>query len=74
VAQLKVRRTVKADCLNNFLNNTKYDLDFAGYRDNQKRPLSEIFLTIVNKGYSGYFNEPSSGVGLKQGWGFNLTK
>jgi hypothetical protein len=53
-----------------------YDLDFAGYVDNQKRPLSEIFLTIVNKGYSGYFNEPAyvGGVGLKQGWGFNLTK
>jgi len=51
-----------------------YDLDFAGYIDNQKRPLSEIFLTIVNKGYSGYFNEPSFGIGLKQGWGFNLTK
>jgi hypothetical protein len=53
---------------------SKYDLDFAGYLDNQKRPLSEIFLTIVNKGYSGYFNEPSFGIGLKQGWGFNLTK
>lgn len=53
-----------------------YDLDFAGYIDNQKRPLSEIFLTIVNKGYSGYFNGPAyvGGVGLKQGWGFNLTK
>jgi hypothetical protein len=51
-----------------------YDLNFAGYLDNQKRPLSEIFLTIVNKGYSGYFNEPSFGVGLKQGWEFNLTK
>jgi hypothetical protein len=53
---------------------SKYDLDFAGYLDNQKRPLSEIFLTIVNKGYSGYFNEPSFGIGLKQGWSFNLTK
>jgi len=51
-----------------------YDLNFAGYLDNQKRPLSEIFLTIVNKGYSGYFNEPSFGVGLKQGWEFNLSK
>ena len=51
-----------------------YDLDLTGYSDNQKRPLSEIFLTIVNKGYSGYFNEPSFGVGLKQGWEFNLTK
>jgi len=51
-----------------------YDLNFAGYIDNQKRPLSEIFLTIINRGYSGYFNEPSNGVGVKQGWEFNLTK
>lgn len=51
-----------------------YDLDLAGYRDNQKRPLSELYLTIINKGYSGYFNEPSFGYGLKEGWEFNLTK
>ena len=53
---------------------SKYDLNFAGYIDNQKRPLSEIFLTIINKGYSGYFNEPSNGIGIKQGWEFNLSK
>jgi len=35
---------------------SNYDLDFAGLRDNQKRPLNEISLTIINKGYSGYFN------------------
>jgi hypothetical protein len=51
-----------------------YDLDFASLKDNQKRPISEIDLTIVNKGYSGYFNQPSNGFGLKQGWGFNLSK
>jgi hypothetical protein len=51
-----------------------YDLDFAGYKDNQMRPLNEIYLTIINKGYAGYFNEPSGGFGLKQGWEFNLTK
>jgi len=51
-----------------------YDLDFANLKDNQKRPISEIDLTIVNKGYSGYFNQPSNGFGLKQGWGFNLSK
>ena len=51
-----------------------YDLDLAGYRDNQKRPLSELYLTIINKGYSGYFNGPSFGYGLKEGWEFNLTK
>jgi len=59
---------------NSYNMTSAYDLDFAGYIYNQKRPLSEIFLTIVNKGYSGYFNEPSFGVGLKQGWEFNLTK
>jgi len=53
---------------------SNYDLDFAGYYDNQKRPLNEISLTIINKGYSGYFNQPSNGVGLKQGWEFNLSK
>ncbi len=53
---------------------SNYDLDFAGYYDNQKRPLNEISLTIINKGYSGYFNQPFNGVGLKQGWEFNLSK
>ncbi|MFN9902019.1 MAG: hypothetical protein ACK55Z_25215, partial [bacterium] len=53
---------------------SNYDLDFAGFLDNQKRPLNEISLTIVNKGYSGYFNQSFNGVGLKQGWEFNLSK
>ena len=59
---------------NSYNMTSAYDLDFAGYKDNQMRPLSEIYLTIINKGYSGYFNEPSFGFGLKQGWEFNLTK
>jgi hypothetical protein len=42
--------------------------------DNQKRPINEISLTIVNKGYSGYFNQPLNRIGIKQGWEFNLTK
>jgi hypothetical protein len=50
-----------------------YDLDLALLKDNQKRPISEIFLTIINRGYTGYFNAPNNNVGLKQGWEFNLT-
>jgi hypothetical protein len=56
----------------NFTSN--YDIDLAEYRDNQMRPLSEINLTIINKGFSGYFNMPFDGIGLKQGWEFNLSK
>lgn len=53
---------------------SKYDIDLAGVLDNQKRPLTKLYLTIINKGYSGYFNQPFNNVGLKQGWQFNITK
>ena len=53
---------------------SKYDLNFDKTLDNQKRPLNELFLTITNKGYSGYFNKPYQGTGLKQGWEFNITQ
>ena len=50
------------------------DIDISQYVDNQKRPITELFLTIVNKGYSGYFNKPDiNNIGLKEGWGFNIT-
>ena len=51
---------------------TNYDLNINNILDNQKRPLNEIFLTIINKGYSGYYNKPFQGVGTKQGWQFNI--
>jgi hypothetical protein len=52
------------------------DINIDGLLDNQKRPISELYLTIINKGYSGYFNEPSANTnqGLKEGWEFNLIK
>jgi hypothetical protein len=53
---------------------SSYDLDFTKLKDNQKRPISKIYLTIVNKGYSGYFNQPNNNIGLKQGWEFNITR
>jgi hypothetical protein len=52
----------------------KRDIDLGKLIDNQKRPVTELFLTIINRGYSGYFNKPTNGVGLKQGWLFNITK
>jgi hypothetical protein len=70
----KVSRISQKTSSNSYNITTAYDIDLAGIRDNQKRPLSELYLTIINKGFSGYFNEPSFGVGLKQGWEFNITK
>ena len=70
----QVSRISQKTSSNSYNITSAYDLDLAGYRDNQKRPLSELFLTIINKGYSGYFNEPSFGFGLKEGWEFNITE
>jgi hypothetical protein len=70
----KISRVSQKTSSNSYNITSAYDLDLSGYRDNQKRPLSELYLTIVNKGYSGYFNQPSSGFGLKEGWEFNLSK
>lgn len=49
------------------------DVNISSLLDNQKRPVTELFLTIINKGYSGFFNKPFSNSGLKQGWEFNIT-
>ena len=68
-----VSRVSQKTSSNSYNITVNYDLDMANLLDNQKRPVSELFLTIINKGYTGYFNRPTNGVGLKQGWGFNLT-
>ena len=70
----EVSRVSQKSSSNSFNITVNYDLNLAGMVDNQKRPISELFLTIINKGYTGYFNKPSNGVGLKQGWKFNITE
>lgn len=69
----KVSRISQKNSSNVFNVTVNYDLNLNNVIDNQKRPVSEIFLTVINKGYTGYFNKPNNGIGLKQGWGFNLT-
>ena len=42
------------------------DVDVQPLRDNQNRPISELFFTTIWKGYFGWTNK------LKQGWEFNI--
>ena len=53
------------------------DIDINPIRDNQKRPITELFFTTIWKGYFGLMfgrtKGPGLGVyGMKQGYGFNL--
>ena len=57
------------------------DLDLSQYIDNHKRPLSELFLTTLWKGYFGWtYGGPNVGnvsdaqLYLKRGWEHNLQK
>ena len=69
----RISRVSQKNSSNSYNITVNYDINLTDVIDNQKRPISELFLTIINRGYTGYFNKPNNGVGLKQGWEFNLT-
>ena len=51
----------------------KDDVDINNLLDNLNRPVTEFYVSVVNRGYFGFFNLPvNNGIGLKQGWEFNL--
>lgn len=69
------RQRVSQKSSNNTYNFTLKDsVDISGLLDNQKRPISEIYFTIIHKGYYGLFNKPNGNIALKEGWSFNLTQ
>jgi hypothetical protein len=60
------------------------DLDISGLVDNNGKPITEVSLTFIHKGYMGWFNLPNqlpnptslpniTLPSLKGGWSFNLT-
>jgi len=53
------------------------DINLEGLRDNLDRPITELYVTILNKGYMGWFNNPSLGfnlsnTGVQVGWDMNF--
>lgn len=68
-----ITRISKKTSSNAYSVTSSYDLNMDGLVDNQKRPVSQLYLTIIHKGYTGFFYDPSRKIGLKQGWQFNIT-
>jgi hypothetical protein len=48
------------------------EINIDGIVDNHNRPITELYLTIVFKGQSGFF--ASRNDSMKKGWGFNILK
>ena len=70
---LKSRVSVKEDSQSYNISFNK-DIDINGLLDNRNRPISEIYFTVINRGYFGWFNKPigTTNTALKKGWEFNL--
>ena len=52
------------------------DLDVSQLTTNFNKPVTNLYLTIVNKGYSGWFNKPSpaTNTAIQYGWEFNFQR
>ena len=52
----------------------KKDLNIDGLFDNNMKPITNVFVSIVNKGYYGWFNKPIGNniYSLQNGWSFNF--
>jgi len=50
------------------------DIDISLYRDNNDLPITQLFVTVVNKGYMGWFNRPvgQNISAIDIGWDFNF--
>lgn len=52
------------------------DIDITNLIDNNKMPVRELFVSIIQKGYMGWFNKPFANnyPGLSVGWEFNFLE
>jgi hypothetical protein len=70
---LRSRISIKEDSQSYNLS-FKNTIELSGLTDNLKRPITEIYTTVINRGYFGFFNPKNiNGKALKVGWGFNIT-
>jgi hypothetical protein len=51
------------------------DIDISPLRDNLERPITKLFVTILNKNYMGWFNNPQGNdTAIQIGWDMNFME
>jgi hypothetical protein len=69
-----ISKITKKESNKSYLLSFSKDIDISKLRDNWNRPVSELFITIINRGYFGWFSKPVfRDIAIKEGYGFNLT-
>jgi hypothetical protein len=69
----KVSRITQKEGSQSYLLSFSSDIDISEYRDNLNRPLSELFITIINNGYFGWMNKPiANNISIREGYQYNL--
>lgn len=72
-----VQRVSFKDDNQNYSFSISKDIDIEGLLDNNGKPLTKLFLSVVQRGYMGYFNPPSQTqeglpTAIDIGWEFNF--
>jgi len=72
----QVQRISTKDNTQTFGYSINKDIDVKNLVDNNRKPLTELFMTIVNRGYMGWFNKPGNNTNkaLDIGWEFNFLE
>jgi hypothetical protein len=70
-----VQRISTKDNTQTFAFTINKDINVENLIDNNRKPLTELFITIINKGYMGWFNKPGGNTNkaLDIGWEFNFS-
>jgi hypothetical protein len=72
----QIQRVSKKQGSQTFSYSFDSDVDISGLVDNNGKPITELFVTIINKGYMGWFNNPTPGLqsAIDIGWKFNFLE
>jgi hypothetical protein len=75
----KIQRVSMKEGSKTFSYTINKDISISGFKDNNGKPITELFFTMIQRGYMGWFNPPAINQFNQQtaidiGWGFNFLE
>ena len=75
----KVQRVSMKEGSKTFSYTINKNIAISGFKDNNGKPITELFFTMIQRGYMGWFNPPAINqlnqqTAIDIGWGFNFLE